>query len=295
MVPARVRLRCTEALGEADEHHADCGRREIEVAAGLDVGQPERRQAALHQSGGASQTMAAERAGGKTQLGSVVAAGLILLTGAFLAPLFEDLPQATLGAIVVVAISSFWRVDELERFARIRRSALLFALVALAGVLLFGVLPGLIVAAVLSLIVVVQRLSRPEVGTLARDPATGVWGAADHHPGWRTQPGVLVVRSDGPLFYANAVAVKERLIGLVREAEPTPQVVVLELAASADLDLATLDVLGELADELARSDTELRLAAVRTRAADALRRSGVANKVRIEPTVDDAAGREPRG
>ena len=246
------------------------------------------------QSGGASQTMAAERAGGKTQLGSIVAAGLILLTGAFLAPLFEDLPQATLGAIVVVAISSFWRVDELERFARIRRSALLFALVALAGVLLFGVLPGLIVAAVLSLIVVVQRLSRPEVGTLARDPATGVWGVADHHPGWMTQPGVLVARSDGPLFYANAVAVKERLIGLVREAEPTPQVVVLELAASADLDLATVDVLGELANELAASGAELRLAAVRTPAADALRRSGVADRVRIEPTVDDAAGREPR-
>ncbi len=65
------------------------------------------------QSGGASQTLAAEQAGGKTQVTSIVAAGLILLTGAFLTGLFEDLPQATLGAIVIVAISGFWRVDEL--------------------------------------------------------------------------------------------------------------------------------------------------------------------------------------
>src|SRR4029077_6530686 len=68
------------------------------------------------QSGGASQTMAAEESGGRTQLTSVVAAGLIVLTGAFLAFLFEDLPQATLAAIVIVAISGFWRVDELRRF-----------------------------------------------------------------------------------------------------------------------------------------------------------------------------------
>jgi MFS superfamily sulfate permease-like transporter len=95
------------------------------------------------QSGGASQTAAAESAGGKTQLASIVAALLILLTGAALAPLFEDLPQATLAAIVIVAVAGFFRVDELRRFAAVRRSAILLALVALAGVLVLGVLPGL--------------------------------------------------------------------------------------------------------------------------------------------------------
>ena len=111
------------------------------------------------QSGGASQTMAAESAGGVTQLTSIVAAGLILLTGAFLAPLFRDLPQATLGAIVVVAISSFYRVDELRRFARLRRGAIVLALTALIGVLVFNILPGLLIAAGLSLILVIKRLA----------------------------------------------------------------------------------------------------------------------------------------
>jgi SulP family sulfate permease len=240
------------------------------------------------QSGGASQTMAAESSGGRTQLGPLVAAGLVLLTGAFLAPLFKDLPQATLGAIVVVAIAGFWRYDELARFARVRRSALVLALVALAGVLLFGVLPGLLIAAGLSLILVIKRLSRPAVGTLAREPGTGRWGRADRHPGWEPSRAAVVAGVDGPLFYANAMTVKERLLALAHDADPPADAVVLDLSGSYDLDLEAVDVLGELADTLAESRIELRLVSVHAPALELLRRSGVAEKVRIEPTVDVA-------
>ena len=127
------------------------------------------------QSGGASQTAAADGAGGRSQLASLLAAGLILLTGAFLAPLFEDLPQAALAAIVIVAVAGFFDVAELRRFARIRRSAIVFAVIALAGVLVLGVLKGLIVAAGLSLVYVVMRISRPTVAAsrATRRPARG--------------------------------------------------------------------------------------------------------------------------
>ena len=243
------------------------------------------------QSGGASQTMAVERSGGRTQLASLVAAVLTLLTGAFLAFLFEDLPQATLGAIVVVAIVGLFRVDELRRFARIRSSAAFVALLALAGVLLFGVLPGLILAAGLSLIVVIKRLSRPEVGGLARDPASGAWGRVDRHPDWELLPGVLAARVEGPLFYANASSVRDRLLDLVGSSEPTPQAVVLELAESPDLDLESLDMLADLADALAARGIELRLASVRAPVLELLRRSGVVEKVRIDPTLDAAVRR----
>jgi high affinity sulfate transporter 1 len=245
------------------------------------------------QAGGASQTAAAERAGGRTQLASMVAAGLVLLTGAFLAPLFEDLPQATLGAIVVVAVSGFWRVGELRRFARLRQTAVALALVALAGVLVLGVLAGLVVAAGLSLVLVVKRLSRPPVGTLARDPATGVWGREDRNPGWETVAGVTVVRSDGPLFYANAVSVKEHILDTAR-AEGS-DLVVVDLSGSADLDVETLDALGELADALAAEGAELRLAGVRRPAAALQRRSGLAQRVAIAPTLDGAVLPHPPG
>jgi sulfate permease, SulP family len=239
------------------------------------------------QSGGASQTAAADGAGGRSQLAAIAAAGLILLTGAFLAPLFEDLPQATLGAIVVVAVAGFLRVDELRRFLRIRRSAVVWAGLALVGVLVLGVLEGLVVTAVLTLLYIVKRLARPSVGPLARDPATGAWGRAERHPDWTLPTGVLAVRSDGPLFYANTDAVKQAILALA-EADPRPAAVLLDLTESTDLDVQTADTLAELVDELAREGIELRLAYVRQPVLLILQRSGLAERVRIEPTLDDA-------
>ena len=240
------------------------------------------------QSGGASQTAAAERSGGKTQLASIVAAALVLLTGAFLAPLFENLPQATLGAIVIVAVAHFLRVRELMRYLHIRTSAFVLALVTLAGVLAFGVLPGLLLGAGLSLGFVVRRLSRPPVGTLARDPATGAWGRADRHPEWATPRDVLVVRVEGALFYANSDIVKDAVLHLLRAAVNQPAVVVLELSESPELDLQTLDALSELTDALHSSGVELRLASVRGPTLEIMDRGGLTERVRVEPTVDAA-------
>jgi SulP family sulfate permease len=215
------------------------------------------------QSGGASQTAAAENAGGKTQLASVLAAVLILLTGAFLAPLFEDLPQATLAAIVIMAVASFARVDELRRFAGVRRSAIVLSLAALAGVLVLGVLPGLIVAAGLSLALLIYMLSRPAVDRLEA-PAE-----------------VLAARVQEPLFYANATAVKDQLLDLVRSTDPRPDVVVLELYQS-EIDVEALDMLAELNDALAAEGVELRLTRVRASVFALLERTGLAARVHVE-------------
>ena len=243
------------------------------------------------QSGGASQTAAAQRAGGKSQMASLLAAGLILLTGLFLADLFKDLPQAALAAIVIVAVSSFLNVADLRRFAGIRTSAIVFASIALAGVLVLGVLAGLILAAVLSLVYVIRRFSRPSVGVLGRDPVSGEWGRLDRHPDWDTLPNVLVARSDGPLMYANAVYVRERVLGLVHAADPSPEVVVVDLGTNLDLDVETLDDFGDLATSLKAEGIELRFAGVHARPSELLRRSGLADRVRTEPTIDAAVDR----
>jgi sulfate permease, SulP family len=240
------------------------------------------------QSGGASQTAAADGAGGRTQLASIVSAGLILLTGAFLAPLFEDLPQATLGAIVIVAVSGFFDVAELRRFAHVRRSAIVTALLALAGVLALGVLQGLVVTAGLTLVYVVQRISRPSVGALARDPVSGTWGRADRHDSWRPPDGALVARSDGPLLYPNANTVKEGVLALAAAADPRPRAVVLDLSTTTELDVQTADSIDELSDQLARDGIELRLAAVRAPAREVLDRAGVSERVPIAATIDEA-------
>jgi high affinity sulfate transporter 1 len=240
------------------------------------------------QSGGASQTVAAERAGGRSQVACLVAAAGVLLTGAFLTGLFKELPQATLGAIVVVAVTGFFRVGELQRFARLRRSAIVISLTALLGVLALGVLPGLLVAAGLSLILVIQRLSRPSVGLLARDPATGAWARADRHSDWEAPEDVVVARVDGPLFYANAANVKEQLLAVAQARKDRVPALVLDLAESPDLDVETLDMLSELTDALAAEGIELRLASVRSQARELLARSGLAARVRMDRTIDAA-------
>jgi high affinity sulfate transporter 1 len=241
------------------------------------------------QSGGASQTIAAEEAGGKTQLTSVIAAVLIVFTGVFLAFVFEDLPQATLGAIVIVAIAGFWRVDEIRRFATLRRSAVLLSLIALVGVLLMGILPGLILAAGLSLAFLIQRLSRPQVAPVGRDPATGEWGRIDLHPGWEPPPGVVAARVEGLLFYANANTVQERLLAMARSTDPPPRALVLDVAESPGFDVETLDMLTDLVGRLGADGIELRLANVREHGRELLRRRGLLPRLQVSRSLDEAA------
>jgi high affinity sulfate transporter 1 len=275
----------SRAIASADGYRVDVNRDLVafgasNLLAGLSSG--------FVQSGGASQTMAAERAGGRTQLLSLVAAGLVLLTGAFLTPLFEDLPQATLAAIVVVAIAGFFRVDELRRFAGLYRAALINALVALFGVLLLGVLPGLLVAAILALVQLLQRLARPPLAFLARDPVSGAWGNVERHPDWMTPPAVLVAGTEGPLFFANALTIKDRLLAAVGAAEPRPDALVLDLARNDELDVGALDMLTDLADALEQSGVELRLAGVHAPVRQVLRQGGLASSLRVESTLDAA-------
>lgn len=150
----------------------------------------------------------------------MVAAALVLLTGAFLGPIFSDLPQAALAAIVIVAVSGFLNVRELRRYAALRRSAIVLALLALGGVIVLGVLPGLIVTALISLVIVLRRLSRPAVTVRAN-----------------------VVTPHAPLFYASAQDVRTRLLEVGGP-------VVLDLEHSFDLDVATVDMLADLRREV---------------------------------------------
>ena len=213
---------------------------------------------------------------------------MILLTGAFLAPLFEDLPQATLGAIVIVAVAGFFDFAELRRFARVRRSAIVFAVLALAGVLLLGVLQGLVLAALQSLIYVVARLSRPGSPRSARDPASGAWGRLDRHPDWLRPADVLVGAQRG----AADVPERERGQGpraraarrrVTRAARGRARPLAVDRARPADGRHAR-----RARGRAERDGVELRLADVRAPALEVLTRAGLAERVPIEPTLDAA-------
>jgi SulP family sulfate permease len=225
------------------------------------------------QSGGASQTAAAEGAGGRTPLTAAVCAVLVLLTGAFLGGVFTDLPQATLAAVVVVAVSGFWDVVELRRIAHVRRSAGVFAALAMLGVLALGVLQGLVIAAGLTLLYVIRLLAGARIAPVADDATPG---------------DTLVLRADGPLFYANVQGVEDRVIDLVDAAGPSLRQVVVDLSPNAQLDVQAADALGEIADMVAARGARLVLANVRAPAREVLTRAGVSARVTIVASMDEA-------
>ncbi|MEW1902115.1 SulP family inorganic anion transporter [Streptomyces sp. NPDC086147] len=242
-------------------------------------------------SGSASRSAAATGAGGRTPMVSLIAAGLILLTGAFLTPLFTDLPEPVLGAIVIVAVRGFMRTDELRRYAALDRQSLWVALTALIGVLLFDLLPGLLLAVALSLVLFIAAAGRRDVAVLGRLPGTRLYADTAQHPDAATTPGVLAVRPDGSLFFGNVNRVRLAIRDLVTNASPPPRAVVLDLTGSYRLGIPVLDTLDELGEELTRKDITLHLAHVRARAEPDLARHALADRVGprgLHRTVDDA-------
>ncbi|MFC1415079.1 SulP family inorganic anion transporter [Streptacidiphilus cavernicola] len=237
-------------------------------------------------SGSASRTAAAKGAGAATPMVSLIAAVLVLVTGAFLTPLFTDLPEPVLGAIVIVAVRGFLRVGELRRYARLDRPSLWIALTAITGVLVFDLLPGLLLAVVLSLLMFIGAASRPPVAVLGRLPGTERWGDTADAPTARTVPGVLVLRPDSALFFGNADRVRLTVLARVAAADPRPGSVLLDLNASYRFGLPVLDALLDLCGELDHQGVTLRLVRIRAMAWDDLARHPL-GEAPVHATVEE--------
>jgi SulP family sulfate permease len=242
-------------------------------------------------SGSASRTAAVEGAGGRTQLVSLIAAGLVLVTAAWLTPLFTDLPEAVLGAIVIVAVRGFLRVSVMREYWRRDRQSFAIAASALAGVLVFDLLPGLIIAVGLSLILFIAHASGPRMVELQRTEG-GDFVEVGSTTGLEAIDGLLVVRPDGGLFFGNVDRVRHAVVDLVRTASDPPGVLCLSLRASYRFDLPVLDSLGELDEDLQRYDVELWLVGVPSISRPQLDRDPLATRLgehRIWHTVRGAA------
>jgi MFS superfamily sulfate permease-like transporter len=183
--------------------------------------------------GGASQSAANDRAGAQTQLVSLLVSGLIVVTAVALLPLFRDLPQATLGAVVISAVIGFLNLAALERVRRLRRDSFAIALVAMVAVLTLGVLQGLILGVVVSVGEFLIRASRP--GSTVR-----------------TEPGLLVYRLNAPLLFVNAKRLRDGIRAAVRGADPAVRVVLLDLSFTPELDIESVDELASLRAHLYR-------------------------------------------
>jgi anti-anti-sigma factor len=196
--------------------------------------------------GGTSQTAVNRLAGARTQLAELVTASVALLTMLFLAPLIGLMPQATLAAIVIIYSIGLIQPADFHHILEIRRTEFLWALTALAGVVLLGTLQGILVAIVVSLVALAHQTANPPVRVLGRKPGTDVFRPrSKEHPEDETFPGLLMLQVEGRVFFVNAERIREKMKALADEAEPKPKVVALDLSGVPDLEYTALKMLIE--------------------------------------------------
>jgi high affinity sulfate transporter 1 len=194
--------------------------------------------------GGTSQTAVNRFAGARTQVAGLVTAAAALLTMLFLAPVIALLPDSTLAAVVIVYSVGLIQPAEFRAILGVRRTEFVWALVALAGVVLLGTLQGIVVAIVVSLIALSYQVVDPPVHVLGRKPGTGVFRPrTPEHPEDETFPGLLMLRLEGRLFFFNAERIAHKIRPLI-EAEH-PRVVAFDLSGVFDLEYTAMKALSE--------------------------------------------------
>jgi MFS superfamily sulfate permease-like transporter len=209
---------------------------------------------AMPAGGGTTQTAVNRMAGARTQLAELVAAAGTLVTMLLLAPFIGLMPQATLAAVVIVYSIGLIKPVEFRNILTVRRMEFAWALAAVAGVVLLGTLQGILVAIIVSLVALVHQVADPPVYVLARKPGTNVYRPRSAaHPKDETFPGLLLLRLEGRLFFANAEHVSAKIRSHIAEAKPG--VVALHLRGVYDLEYTALKMLTEVEATLRANGT----------------------------------------
>ncbi|HEX6868857.1 MAG TPA: STAS domain-containing protein, partial [Candidatus Limnocylindrales bacterium] len=178
--------------------------------------------------------------------------------------------------IVIASVLNLVNIGELRRYLAWKRTDFLLALTALGGVVLTTALMGMAIAVALSLLAILYQASRPYIAVLGRIPSDPpVFADAGRHETARPVPGFLILRPNVPLTFVNADVAKDQVMDLLHAAEEPPRALILDIGATADLDVATTDMLTALAVELGRLSVEFRLAQVRGTVRDRMKRTGL--------------------
>jgi sulfate permease, SulP family len=227
---------------------------------------------AMPAGGGTSQTAVNRAAGARTQLAELVTAAAALATLLLLAPLIALMPQAALAAVVVVYSLGLIQPGEFLAIRRVRKIEFRWALIALVGVMILGTLKGILFAVIVSMLALMQQAYNPPVYALGRKRGTGVFRArSSEHPDDESWPGLLILRTEGRAFFANAQRIGEKMWPLVEQEKPS--VVVIDCSALIDIEYTALKMLTEAEEKLRADGIELWLAALNPAVLDVVKNS----------------------
>jgi high affinity sulfate transporter 1 len=216
---------------------------------------------AMPAGGGTTQTAVNRSAGARTQLAELVTAAAAFATLLLFAPLIALMPNAVLAAVVVVYSVTLIKPAEFRHIIRIRKTEFYWAVIAFAGVAVLGTLQGILVAVIASLLALAQQTYDPPVYALGRKRGTDVFRRlSDEHPDDETWPGLLIMRAEGRIFFANAQRIGEKMWPLIEQTKPS--VVLIDFSAVFDIEYTALKMLGEAEERLRRDGITLWLAAL---------------------------------
>ena len=227
-------------------------------------------------SGGMSQSLVNESGGARSPLSGLFAALVVLVVVMFLSGLLRHLPQPVLAAVVIVAVGGLFKVSSLRHLRHTNRTEYVVAIAALLGVLGSGLLRGVLIGAIISLVLLIRRASRPHVAFLGRIPGTRRYSDQARHPDNEPVPGMLIFRPESGLLYFNADHVRD--IVEERACALRPKLVLCDLSAAPHVDMQAAQMLAELHDELAALGCRLQIVEARASVRDTLRREGVEAK-----------------
>jgi high affinity sulfate transporter 1 len=224
--------------------------------------------------GSLSRTSTTIGTGGRTQLASLVNAGLVILTLLFLLPLFQNLPMATLAAVVIQAMTGLLIPGYFRRLYRISRSEFWYSLVTFLGELFLGILPGVLLGVIISLLALIRRGTRPGTAIIGRMPDKKTYRDITFYPDAETVPGLLIYRFDSALFFSNAEYFTSEIRRNVAVAKIQVQQVLINAETINDLDTTGTDQLIKLHEGLEKKGIGLSFAKVRDPVREMMRLSG---------------------
>ena len=241
------------------------------LAAGLGGGFPV--------SGGTSQSLVNEEGGAQTPLSTALAAVFILIVVLFFSHLLSALPQPVLAAVVLVAVGGLLKLSTLKQLWQSDRPEFVVAVTAFIGVLTFGLLLGVMIGAVISLVHLARVSSRPHVALLGRIPDTRRFSDCDRHQDNQLIPEVMIFRPESALIYFNVDNVCDAILSRVRAVPTPPKLVVLDLSAAPLVDMQSAHMLAGMAEELTAKHIRFQTVEARSSVRDRLRHEGVDSKL----------------
>jgi len=230
-------------------------------------------------SGGMSQSLVNEGGGARTPFSTALAGGFILIVVLFFSHLLSALPQPVLAAIVLVAVAGLFQASELKHLWYASRAEFFVAAVALLGVMTSGLLRGVMIGAIISLVQLLRRAANPHVAFLGRIPGTRRFSDRERHPDNELISGILIFRPESNLIYFNVDSVRDTISDRVCAESPPPKLVILDLSAAPYVDLQSVHTLAGLADELRAKAIHFQAVEARSGVREGLRRAGMEERI----------------